>query len=397
MHLANHGSRNIGNAALILGLERTLSEDLDRRIAFQPEPWDEYSRGVRRFDERFVERVNAECDALLVGAAVSFDGSATYTSTGFRFDLPLPLWDRLERPVVFYGLSHRAWPRKPFHGRELLVAALERMVASSRVLFSVRNDGTKDWLEALLGHRSERIHTVPDPALFVPARDAVHPELVRGARNVVIALNAEDEPYRWGAGSSRRPRLPTRTRPLPVSSRWMWREARDRFLAELARALEALAGEHELNLVFCCHEPHDIALAFALFDRLPPGLQLRSAFASAGLTNEQGPYVYDLYAKADLALAMRVHSITPAVGLGTPVVPLVSQDRVAAFLADAALGDLGVDVRAPNVRERVLRAAARALAEPDAARARLQEATRALRERTAAFNHRVDAFVAQNG
>ena len=83
MHLANHGARNIGNAALIFGLERVLREDLPGDVEFVREPWDLYSRRVRRFDASFVERVNAECDALLVGAAVTFDGGTSYANTGF--------------------------------------------------------------------------------------------------------------------------------------------------------------------------------------------------------------------------------------------------------------------------------------------------------------------------
>ena len=47
MHLANHGARNIGNAALILGLERVLREDLPGDVEFLREPWDLYSRFVR--------------------------------------------------------------------------------------------------------------------------------------------------------------------------------------------------------------------------------------------------------------------------------------------------------------------------------------------------------------
>src|SRR5262249_36015153 len=69
MHLANHGGKNVGNAALVLGLERILREDLPFDVSFLREPWDLYTLGRLSFDERFVERVNAECDVLLVGAA----------------------------------------------------------------------------------------------------------------------------------------------------------------------------------------------------------------------------------------------------------------------------------------------------------------------------------------
>src|SRR5205823_4768975 len=106
----NYGGRNIGNGALILGLERVLQEDFEGPVAFTGEAWDDYTRGLKRFDEGFVELVNCS-DGLVVGAALTFDGRPAFGETGMRFDLPHRLWPRIERPVVFYGLSHRTISR----------------------------------------------------------------------------------------------------------------------------------------------------------------------------------------------------------------------------------------------------------------------------------------------
>ena len=194
-HLASFGSRNIGNGALIRGVERVLSEDLGIPVVFRAEPWDLYSRGAARFDERFVERVNRECDVLLVAAQVSFDGRSRYGHAGFRFDLPLELYPQLERPVIFYGLSHRTWPRQKYHHMDALRRSVGRILESDRILFSVRNDGTKEWLESALGYASERILVAPDPAVYVPTEHSWHPELEEGKLNVILAPNVEDEQH----------------------------------------------------------------------------------------------------------------------------------------------------------------------------------------------------------
>src|SRR5262249_26349288 len=206
LHLANHGSRNVGNGALILGLERVLREDFRREPLFEPEPWDEYSLGRRRFDESFVDRVNRDCDALLVCAAVTFDARPPYASTGLPFTLPLALWPPIRRPVVFYGLSHRDW-RHPgnYNHLDRLRATVQAMVEAPNVLFGVRNDGTKRWLASLTGIESERILEVPDPAVYVPVADTSHPELEDGKTNVVLALNDEIRTtFQEGAGTRRR-------------------------------------------------------------------------------------------------------------------------------------------------------------------------------------------------
>jgi len=399
LHLANHRSNNIGNAALILGLERVLREDWPGEVRFDREPWDEYSRGLRSFDERFVERVNSGCDALLVGGAVTFEGRERYAATGSRFDLPLELWQRIEKPIVFYGVSQRTWPYRRYHHVGALRRMLEHVVSSDRVLFAARNDGTKQWLEGVLGRPSERILEAPDSALYVPVRDAWHPELAIGKVNVIVSLNAEDELYRFG-GALREQfwrRLggtlsEERLRALFLRTRG-WTRARGRLLSGLARAFERLAAEHDLQLVLAPHGFGDLPLTNAFLSQLPDELKLRTVTANAGLPTAHGPYFYDLYAKASLAVSMRIHSMNPAIGLGTPTVPLVSQARMREFMADAGLGDLTLDVLDPDVGERAYTAMSRALRDADDVRARLRRAVEALRERTAELDRRVAAFV----
>jgi hypothetical protein len=394
MHLANHGGRNIGNAALIYGVERVLREDLGRELEFVPEPWDLYSRGLRRFDGAFVDAVNA-CDGLIVGGAVSFDGSTRYANTGFRFDLPLELWPRLRKPVVFYGLSHRMFPRSSYAHVDALRRAVETAFDAGSMLFAVRNDGTKEWLEAsVLGSKRDELHVVPDPGLFVPVEEATHPELSRERTNVVLALNAEDEPLRWAVASHRRglgrPPGATGLRSLvPISSNWGWREARAGFLDRLRRALDRLAGATPIHLVFCSHDFVDVGMGLELWRMLAPALQYETSFTSTLLLPSAGPRFYDLYTKADLALSMRIHSMSPAIGLGTPVVPIVTQSRIELFLEDAGLSDLGVNGHASTVEDEIYERARAILSDPEPVRARLADARARLRERVASFNARV--------
>jgi hypothetical protein len=392
LHLANHASRNIGNAALVLGLERVLREDLPREIEFVAEPWDLHSRGLLRFDESFVERVN-RCDALLVGAAVSFDGRPIYGNTGFRFDLPLELLDRIERPIVFYGLSYRHWPARPYHHLETLRRALERLLASDRVLFTVRNDDTKQWLHSLVGISLDAVERVPDPAVYVPVSDIVHPELADGSPHVIIAPNVEDEIYRFGGRPVQRSRavLALRRRVGAVDE---WHRRRERFVAALAAVLERIVLDRDLGLLFCSHTYADLAMSDDLFRRLPEAARQRVVFAPTGLPVAAGPAFYDLYAKAALVLPMRIHAMNPAVGLRVPLVPLVSQSRMTAFMEDAGLGDLCVDIRSDDVAERLESAVAATLDRPELVRERAARAHDELRVRTRAVNRRVADLVA---
>ena len=325
---------------------------------------------------------------------MTFDGGTAYANTGFRFDLPLDLWPRIEKPIVLYGLSHRAWPRRVYHHRDALRRTLDAMLSNDRVLLSLRNDGTKEWLESVAGHPLDGVHVVPDPAVFVPTEDVPHLELDPERPNIVVAPNAEDEMERFGLAPRKRAlRRPDRRRLLPFSSSWNWRETREVFLRKLARTLDRLAAEHDANLILCANDPFDVGMVVRALRADPPGHALPRRLRRRGAPDGRRPAFYDLYAKADLVLGMRIHSITPCIGLGTPVIPLVSQPRMTDFLADAGLADLAVDIHAEDVGERTFAAASQALADPEAARARLRTACEALRQRTAEFDATVGAFV----
>jgi polysaccharide pyruvyl transferase WcaK-like protein len=402
LHLANFGSRNIGNGALILGLERVLAEDFATPPQLSAEPWDDYSLGARHFDESFVERVNTECDALLVGAAVTFDGRPRYASTGMRFDLPLELWPRIRKPMVFYGLSHRDWRHAAnYQHLDSLKKTIETMVESANVLFSVRNDGTKAWLEELTGVASAAIVEVPDPAVYVPIEDGEHLELEDGKTNLLLALNDEigsiffEETPTPTREPGWRPRGWTRLSRLWAPDTPAWERRVEAVLAALAQVVVRLADEVDLNVVLVPHDHADIWPSGAFLRHLPARPRQLCVFANTGLRIEHTPRFYDLYAKCDAAVSLRVHSMNPAVGIGAPVVPVVSQRRMTEFMRDAGLEQLCVSVRDPELADAVYQRVRTALERPAEVRAALEAARISLRERTARFDKVVEDFVKQ--
>lgn len=400
LHLANHHSTNIGNGALVLGTERALREDLGDGLVFTPEPWDDYTATrARRFDESFVERVNRDHDALLVGAAVTFNARRGFSHTGMRFDLPLELWPRLRKPLCFYALSYRVWPGQRYFHLDRLRRTLELMLESPRVLCSVRDDGTKGWLEGLLGRRLEQVDVIPDPTLYVPTQDAFHPELEPDRVNVVLSLNNEDEIYRYGgAGRLLAWRL---LGPLLDEKRLLtawsrvpgWDARRRSFLRRLAAGVESLSRERDVNLILACHTFDDYRIAHEFLSLCSTRVGYQLTVAAPVLRMSRAPYFYDLYAKADLAISMRVHSLTPSIGLGTPTIALSSQPRVSEFMKGAGLEDLELDASDPDLAERLAALAKRCLDGRQALRRRLAEARARLRERSAAYHRRLASFL----
>ncbi|MDD4628520.1 MAG: polysaccharide pyruvyl transferase family protein [Candidatus Peribacteraceae bacterium] len=369
LHLQNWRSTNIGNGALAFGTERVLREDLGKDLQFTPEPWDEYvienTFGARKFDAGFVDLVNAH-DGLLVGGAVTFNGRPHLTEAGMRFNLPLSLWTHIRVPVIFYGNSYRFWPKATYHNVEKLRETVRYIIETPRIFFGVRNDGTKEFLESLLGLRSDRIVPVPDPGMYVPVEEHDYPEFSSVRKNILLSINNEDE-----------------------SDRFPDAAGKTKFLESFAKALERIAEAFDVNFVLCPHAFDDYKIIAQLLDLLPPKIVHQRTLSTGLLPVPKAPYFYGRYARADLAMSMRIHSLSPAIGLGIPVIPLVSQNRVSAFLENIGLGDLGVDVFGADVEEQVFAKAAGALAHPDDATRKIRNAAAHSRQQTAAINDRV--------
>lgn len=372
IHLANFHSTNIGNGALISGLESTLEEDSPFPISWRREPWDDYTFGLVDFDERFVDTVNAS-DGLIVGGAVAFNGRDYNTRTGSRFELPLELWSKLTKPVIFYGLSYRHWSGQVYHHVDKLTRMIEQILLSGNMVLAVRNDGTKEWLASTTGIESERIVCVPDSAVFVKANEGHYPEISDGVLNVVVSFNDEDAAHRFD------PRYAE-----PGTNR-----SRDHVIDGLVATVERLAREFSINFILCPHYFDDYRMMSAFLERVRPRLSHQRMVSSGLCRVEHTAYFYGRYRQVDLSLSMRVHSMSPCVGLGTPVVAYTTQDRMSNFMARIGLSSLSVDAFGPGGGEQLFECAKSVLASPSAVRSQLQSARAALREEALQFNRTV--------
>lgn len=371
-HLVNLRSANVGNGALTDGVESLVSEDLGRPITWVREAWDDYTFGLKAFDGDFVRLVN-ESDGMIVGGAVALNGRAHFRKAGMRLDLSREQWDEVERPVIFYGISYRHWEGVPYHHADRLKATIAHLLDRPSVLFGVRNDGTREWLQGTLGLADARIRVVPDPGVFARAdRNVVCPEFPEGRVNIILALNDEDREQRYGTP-----------------------ETRSRVISEIARAIERLLTKWDANLIVVPHYFDDFRMVADFIDASRPQLahQRMGATGLAGLDGSR--QFYGRYLRADLAVSMRVHSMSPCIGLGVPMVPLVTQARMTDFLADCRLGDLAVDALAPDLSDRLFEAADRTLSRPETVRERFARARAALRERACAFNAEVSRVIVQ--
>lgn len=365
MHLANTNSVNIGNGALISGTERVLGEDLGLAIEWTREPWDDYTFEIKQFDETFVNTANKH-GLLLVNGAVTFNGREYLRNAGMRFDLPLGLWKELKVPTVFYGLSFRFWEGQEYHHLDKLRESLRTILENPRCLFATRNDGTKEWLEQLTGISSEQISVIPDPALFVrAAQDENYPEIEPGKKNIILSFNNEDAKFRY--------------RHLD----------RSRLIRNVAGAFVRLAEKVDFQIVLVPHYFDDFEMCKEFVETLPPAFAHQKIVTTGLVRINHAEHFYGRYRQADLAVSMRVHSISPSIGLGTPVIPIVSQDRISTFLQKVGASHLGVDFADGNFSENLYAKMVHALENPEELRLKNKAIATQARADIKVFNSKI--------
>ncbi len=330
IHLANFNSTNIGNGALISGLESTMNEDFEGSINWLREPWDNYTFKDLDFDSGFVEKVNSS-DGLVVGGAVAFNGRDYNDRTGSRFELPFDLWPKIEKPIIFYGLSYRHWEGQTYHHLDKLKTFVKLCLETENITLTVRNDGTKEWMGKTLELDISSVKEVPDSAVFVEntGDSSYYPELKEDKRNVILSFNDEDAVSRFGQKYKT---------DLPYS------EARIRAIDGYVETIEALASNYkDLNFILCPHYFDDYKMMSDFLEKVTPKVA-HQRMVSTGLNSvKDTSYFYGRYFKADMAISMRVHSMSPSIGLNTPMVAYTTQDRMENFMKRIGLENAMVD------------------------------------------------------
>lgn len=393
IHLANFNSTNIGNGALISGLEHLVETDFPREVEWIREPWDDFSFGFRRFDRQFVERINSS-DGLIVNGAVAIHGRDYLQETGMRFELPLTMVNEVRKPIIFYGISYRHFKGQPYHHQERLRETLASLTMNPRVFLGVRNDGTKKWLKETLQVPVpvlENIHEIPDTGVFVKARIGEYPEILPDRRVIIFSPNDEDALYRFGSPNFSHGRetgyhLRAEADATLESS---WSRNRGRVIQAIKSALTGILQRTGAQLLLVPHYLDDLKFIAALVDAFNPQVAHQSSITT-GLMRVGGTgYFYGRYLAADLAISMRVHSMSPCIGLGVPMIPLVTQPRMWDFLANVGLDDLAVDAFTEGLETELTEQCLQVLANPGVRRERFMHAREKMREEARLINSRL--------
>ncbi|RJQ47416.1 MAG: hypothetical protein C4538_05205 [Nitrospiraceae bacterium] len=381
-HLATH-STNIGDAALIYGMHTTMREDWRRPVEFISDPLMDYDNywGKNKFDSLFVERVNSECDLLLIGGGGMMDGGRKDYNTGMAFNIPLDLLKSIRTPVVFYALGHNLFPNQKYRHSQKLLQSIRAITSSKSMIFSVRNDGTLGRLRDMLNDPLDAVVEIPDPGLYVPVSDTIHHVFMPDRFNILIQL-AGDNPFnRFNCHLWRH---------IPLASQAILRRRMRSFFSRIGKMLQKIDDEYPVNFVLCPHLVRDFSVMGEFVASLPTGFTRFRFNASETLRGvDSAPFFFDLYKKADLVIGMRGHSVVCSVGTGTPVIALSTHDKIKGFMDKVGLSHRTVEISDPLATNKLYSNMRELLQNNEQEQNKLFEIRQACREKTAEFHKEI--------
>ncbi|MGW4229826.1 glycosyltransferase [Streptomyces sp. NPDC004980] len=280
----------------------------------------------RLFDEAALERVNARRGLVIGGGGLFIPDTAPNGNSGWQWNVPDALLDRIDVPVMVYAVGFNAFDGQAYgQSRNRFLSSLRKLVERS-AFFGLRNHGSIEKVRDLLPAE------LRDKVRFQPCPTTVTRQTTPGwtdpaERDDTILINAayDRAGLRFGHDYGH-------------------------FLGEMATAVKGLGAYGEVQCV--AHSLDDERIAFDL--RREHGISL-PVIPMYDFDNDA---IRDTYARTKLVIGMRGHAGMIPFGCGTPIISLISHPKMAYFLADIERPEWGISVHDRHLGARLVERAA---------------------------------------
>ena len=344
LHLASFQG-NSGDGANHAGFRSCFCSAVNGPVEFTPFEIRQTYWGEKSFDVDFVREANAH-DLVIVGGGNFFELSIEKSRTGTTFDVPPEQLARIRTPMIFNGLGcdrHKGFSSSTV---SRFRSFLDYVLSERRFAVSMRNDGSLETVRSVLGESyASRITRIADCGFFLdlPGTSTIQP---------VVAVNvAADMPeLRFDAHGAKGRVLSS-----------------GEAMGELAAAIGSLLESNpELGVAFVPHVYSDIGAISEVMRQIPDKLRRRRISVAAYSCASDGYRdIFQTYRSARVVLGMRFHATVCSIGMGRPVVCLMSYPKMADLLNEIALPDIGVELYKTGCARKITEKAMAEMADAD--------------------------------
>ena len=169
----------------------------------------------------------------------------------------------------------------------------------------------------LLKNKLEFTKIIPDPGIFVQPKIENNNRFIKSNKtNIIISLNDEDRKFRF----------------KPYTKREL-------LIKNFASIIDFVVKKYDANIILVPHYFDDYKVIGELIEYVKPHIGHRNITATGLGGIDDGQYFYGLYKKVDLSISMRVHSLSPCIGMGVPLIAVSTQNRISNFMKTIDLED----------------------------------------------------------
>jgi polysaccharide pyruvyl transferase WcaK-like protein/2-polyprenyl-3-methyl-5-hydroxy-6-metoxy-1,4-benzoquinol methylase len=317
LHIASHNI-NMGDGAISAGIRRMVETVVGTPTRFTAVDIVDYKNYGQHFSAEQINEIKP--DLVLIGGGGTIDGHPHREHTGTAFSMPFEEFDKIQAPVGLMGLGHNIFPNQEVYHMDTLEEFV-LLCKSKGYPFSVRRDGSWERLSKELGGEAmSHIQRIPDPGFFVPV-DTGHftPEYVNdGRKNIILQIALDAYSHRFGGEDVHEERI-------------------GQFTDDIRRYASRLVTEFDSNIIFAIHTLADHVALVHLFSTTEQE-PIRFNFRSTGLGHPLNAFAfYNTYAKADLVVGMRGHSVICSTGLGVPSIAISTHDKIKGFMEEVGI------------------------------------------------------------
>lgn len=311
LHIASFNG-NIGDMANHIGFYETLKYALNKEIEYEQLEMRKFYRNWREcsFDDKFVEYANT-FDMVIFGGGSFMRLEWDDSENGTTIDISIENLKKIKSKIIFNGLGCHKTQGTNSAIIKKFKTFVDYCVSADNILFTVRNEGSKNNIVELLGTEyQDKIIEVPDGGFYTHIPTYPHNEYIEGEKYIAINVAGNHAITKDEA-----------------------------FMKSLGKMLESILIEREyIRIVFMPHIMKDYEAIVALYKYIADNL-VRTRISCAPYLNGErtdGLYLFDLYRNAAVTLGMRFHSNVCPIGLNKPTI---------GFGTDKAINDMYDNVK----------------------------------------------------
>jgi len=326
LHLASF-TGNIGDEANHKGFKYQISKNTNFEFEYTNLEIRNFykSWNVMRFDTEFVNICN-EHDFVIIGGGNFLELCWDYSKTGTTIDISIDSLKKIKVPLLFNAIGVDDGKGINENNINKFRIFLDYILNNERVLFSVRNDGSKKILQRyFITSNLDRVYTVPDGGFFINSEDFNHIEVCKENINIGINIAGDMKEIRFNDYLS--------------------------FCKDFGNYINYILNyDDRINVTFIPHMYADIQIISQVLEYIND-IHRRTRIGVAPLLNSKlkgGDYIFSLYKKMDLVLGMRFHANVCSIGQNIPNIGLISYHKHGYLFDEIGLSDRALYIKNNN-------------------------------------------------